>query len=425
MKVLVVSNNCFARNNSNGRILGCLFRTIGKENISQLYITPGSNDFDLCSDYYLISDKMLLNAWDARRHVGKVITSDDTVNDIPKMSLYRSKFGRSSITMLVRELLWRSNKWWNREFRNWLSNTNANVIVFQCGDSPFMYRIVDKIRRYLDVPVVLFNTEYYYFLNESWLPVKDNKVAFWLFKRILNHYIAKSISSSALSIYNSDWLKERYSRVFSSRAEVLYQSSDYSIKHISEDSETPKISYVGNLGFGRWEPLVEIAEAIKSINKRWKIDVYGIAQSKEVNELLAKTACLDFHGPVSYDVAAQVIAKSDLLLIVENQRPHLARATEYGFSGKITDYLYSGIPILAYGSDSNVGISYLKETNSAMVISAKEDLVPSLKKSLFDKKWRQASVSSALATARTNHSAEMNAEMFKKYLVEIVLDGGK
>lgn len=422
MKVLIISNNCFARNNSNGRILGCLFKNFNKNDIFQLYIVPGTNDFSLCSNFYLISDRMMLYSFMKGKTVGKIVSYKDVKTKDPKLSDYRTKYGRSSLTMLCRELLWYSNLWWNNSLKDWLKNTKADVIVFQCGDSPFMYRLVEKIKKYLNIPVVLFNTEYYYFLKESWLPAKDNKLFFYIFNSILKHEIKKSIDSAALSIYNSDWLKEHYDAIFKGESKVLYQSSDYSNIPIPHESETPNISYVGNLGFGRWEPLIEIANALKTINKKWKIDVYGVVQSEEVRKIFNETDCLDFHGSVPYSEAQNVLSMSDLLILTENQKPHFTKATEYGFSGKITDYLYSGIPILAYGPDSNVGISYLKKTKSAMVVTEKSDLATSLKNAVQDIDWRKKTVSTALSVACTNHDALKNAKIFKNYLLEVLIN---
>lgn len=57
MNILVISNNCFAQNNSNGRILGCLFNGLKDVNIRQFHIVSGANYFNICNDFYHIGDK--------------------------------------------------------------------------------------------------------------------------------------------------------------------------------------------------------------------------------------------------------------------------------------------------------------------------------------------------------------------------------
>ena len=181
----------------------------------------------------------------------------------------------------------------------------------------------------------------------------------------------------------------------------------------------PKIVYVGNLGFGRWEPLVDIAKAVQTVNTDWSIDVYGVIQTDAVKELFKKTKGLNYKGTIPYDKVLGVIKQSDLLLLVENQAPHYAKSTEYGFSTKITDYLYSHIPIFAYGSTDNVGISYLKENNAAFVISDKALLPKMLESAVTDTTQRKHIVESALNIAVRNHDAEKNAMMFKNMLEKV------
>ena len=125
-------------------------------------------------------------------------------------------------------------------------------------------------------------------------------------------------------------------------------------------------------------------------------------------------------GTIPYDKVLDVIAERALLILTENQRPHFAKATEYGFSGKITDYLFSGIPVLAYGSVSNVGISYLSRTKTAMVVTDKKELLSSIKTAVMDKEWREDTVARALKIANKNHDASNNASSFRKYLQRVV-----
>lgn len=62
MNILVISNNCFAQNNSNGRILGCLFNGMNDAKIRQFHIVSGSNDFNICNDYYHIGDRVVIKS---------------------------------------------------------------------------------------------------------------------------------------------------------------------------------------------------------------------------------------------------------------------------------------------------------------------------------------------------------------------------
>ena len=162
MKILVISNNCFAKNDSNGRILGLLFKRIPVDDVAQFYIVDGTNDFDVCSNYYLVNDSMAIRSLYSSKKVGRIITKPLTeISNIQKMSKYRAKYGRNSLTMLIRNFIWMRFRWWNADFEKWLKCVNPDVILLQCGDAPFMYEIACRISDFLNIPIVEFNTEFY------------------------------------------------------------------------------------------------------------------------------------------------------------------------------------------------------------------------------------------------------------------------
>ena len=62
-RILVISNNSFSKTSSNGRSLGNLFIGWPKDKIAQFCISTTEPDYDICDNYYLLTDKSLLNAF--------------------------------------------------------------------------------------------------------------------------------------------------------------------------------------------------------------------------------------------------------------------------------------------------------------------------------------------------------------------------
>ncbi|MBO4840473.1 MAG: hypothetical protein J5524_05185 [Bacteroidaceae bacterium] len=421
MKILVVSNNCFAKNNSNGRILGCLFNSIPLEDVSQFYIVDGSNDFSVCNNYYLVNDSMAIRSLIRKDVIGECKSKKDgEARKLEKMSKHRAKYGRSSLTMLIRNFIWSRFKWWNADFERWLKDTKADVLVFQAGDAPFMYEIAYRISQFLNIPIVIFNTEFYYFEEDNFINDKDPKFLFRLYKRILCRKVKKVFKYSSLTIHNSEWMKNYYDREFNTKNVVIHQSSESKPVDYHENvHSSPRVVYVGSLGFRRYEPLSEIAEAINSINENWHLSVYGMIKDVEAQILFDKTPGLDYKGVIPYEEALRVISESDLLILTENLDPEFSKSTSYGFSTKITDYLFSGIPILAYGPINNVGMNYLHEHNAAVVVNDQKDLETNLRRILTDNDYRKTIVKNALSIAINNHDAIRNSNIFKQLLQEV------
>lgn len=420
MKILVISNNCFAKNDSNGRILGLLFKRIPVDDVAQFYIVDGTNDFDVCSNYYLVNDSMAIRSLYSSKKVGRIITKPLTeISNIQKMSKYRAKYRRNSLTMLIRNFIWMRFRWWNADFEKWLKCVNPDVILLQCGDAPFMYEISCRISDFLNIPIVEFNTEFYYFEKDNYINSKDPVFLFRYYKHKLCKSFEKAIDRTEVSIYNSKWMKENYDRQFGKPSEFIYQSSDYRCEKTNIAHEIPHITYIGSLGFKRYEALAEIADAIYSINPKWRLSIYGMLQNEETKELFERTPGIDYKGVVPYDEAKKVISDSDVLVLAENMDIEISKNTAYGFSTKITDYLFSGIPILAYGPSNNVGMNYLKDNGAAMVINNKSRLKDSLCKLVLDVEFRNNLSHRALEIARENHDVDTNSAKFISVLKRI------
>ena len=119
MKILVISNNCFAKNNSNGRILGCLFKNIPVDDVAQFYIVNGTNDFEVCQNYYHVSDSMAIRSWYSGKGIGNIITDPSEVSTfVQEMSIHRAKYGRTPLTMLCRNIIWARNGWFNKKLKS-------------------------------------------------------------------------------------------------------------------------------------------------------------------------------------------------------------------------------------------------------------------------------------------------------------------
>ena len=60
-KLLVISNGCFSLTDSNGRTLEKLLKDYDPENLAQVF-TYGTPDFDMCENYYRVTDKDVIKA---------------------------------------------------------------------------------------------------------------------------------------------------------------------------------------------------------------------------------------------------------------------------------------------------------------------------------------------------------------------------
>lgn len=419
-KIMVVSNQCFAKNNTSGRILGCLFSNMSPDNVAQFYIIDGSNDYNVCSNFYKFTDINALHSICNRSCRGNVIEKNDIISDVDTMSPMKKKYGVSAFTTLVRHYIWKLSNWHNKKLQSWIDDFNPQAILLVCGAAPFMYDIACRISKERNIPLILFNTEYYFFEKESWFPEKRQTFAFYIYKRILSKAVRRAFNRCSLSIYNSEWLMKQYQACFDSESAIIFQSSDFRLSPLKKEHPVPRITYAGGFAYGRCYPLSQIADALFSIDNNYRLEVYGLITDEETRKVFNETPGLDYRGVISYEDVKKVIADSDILILAENPDSQFAKSTNYGFSTKITDYLFSGVPIFAYGSPDNVGISYLNETASACVAFSKDEIKRKLETMLNDKDYCESIVSKALKVARENHDSNRNSERFISLVKNII-----
>lgn len=418
MNILVISNNCFAQNNSNGRILGCLFEGIRNATVRQFHIVSGANDFGICRDYLHIGDREVVRTFfQSKKNLGKIIRHEDDVTNQITQSDFSKSVKKNSFTALARELAWSCNKNVLDSICSWIDINTPNIILLQAGDSAFMYNLAMKVAKKYNAPLVIFNTEYYYFEDRNWFDGNNKSLLFKLYKKHLRKTVDAVMEYAKISIYNSEWLKSKYDNHFHKPSTFIYQSSDI---HLQPNlmGVKKRLVYVGNFSFNRHLPIIEIAKTMTELSSDYEIEAYGPA-SEIIVEELKKQPNLSYKGIIPYCEVQKVLVDSKLLLLVESLDSLNSKLTEYGFSTKITDYMGTGVPILAYGSINNVGISYLKKEDAAFVANTPLELRTVLKESIFNDIKRLQIVKTALAVSMRNHNSETNSNKFYNILSSV------
>ena len=108
-KVLVISNGCFSLTDSNGRTLAKLFKGYSPEKLAQLY-TYGTPDFEVCKNYYKVTDKDALKSLLLGKTCGRVAEEERCENNQPQAAVKKS-IKRTPFRKLARELIWKFSRW--------------------------------------------------------------------------------------------------------------------------------------------------------------------------------------------------------------------------------------------------------------------------------------------------------------------------
>jgi len=419
-KLLILSNECLSTVSSNGRTLRNFLIGWPKEKLAQFYLRNVSPDFSVCENYYYVSDNMALRAFlTGKPQRGQATNKPEAVGSSGTSSAIK----RNALTMLARDFAWNSMRWAGRDFFRWVEEFAPEMILLQAGDCGFMLRLARKLAEKYDVPLVIYNSEAYYFKNFDYFRAAG--IAHWVYP--VFHWsfcreFRKAVHSADRSIYLCDKLKEDYDTEFSLPSEVIYTATQMQPTEYVPSSGPLRVSYLGNMGVGRHEGLVEIANALQEISNDMKLDVYGKIPNREVQAVFDACPGIRYCGFVSYEKVQEIIRSSDLLVHTENFSDFYREDLKYAFSTKIADSLASGRCFLLYAPEDMACTDYLLRNQAAYVASSSTALYSILKQLADSSVSRMCYLEKAAALVRSNHDAGINTVRFQNILRELVKD---
>lgn len=414
-RLLVISNDCISNVSSNGRTLRNFLLGWPMDRLAQFCIHSTEPDYDTCCQYFCVSDQEALRSFFTWKCASGEMVSRE------KNNIKAGTTGnRNSVTMLIREVVWRSMLWAGKPFHQWLKSFSPEVILLQAGDCAFMLHIARTLAEKFNIPLVIYNSEAYIFKKNDYFRSKGiMKLGYYLFHPLLRKEFRKTIMRAGCSIYCCEKLKKEYDAAFSLPSETIYTATEIvraEEKHIGN----VEVAYLGNLGLDRHEGLVEIGNVLQKISPELKLQVYGRAPTLEVERVLNSCKGIEYHGLVPYSRVVEVMRKSDVLIHTESFDDFYREDLQYAFSTKIADSLACGNCFLLYAPENIACSEYLTHNNAAYVVTRKEDLLPTLELLCSDAQARRRYQSNAIELARVNHDAKKNALRFQKIICDSV-----
>lgn len=418
-RVLVISNECLSTVSSNGRTLRNFLVGWPKSCLAQFHIRNVAPDDTVCNTYYYVSDSAALRSF----LTGKAASGRPPEPQPGQQPPQKASAGRkrNAATMLLRNLVWNSMRWAGKDFDAWVDGFSPEVILLQAGDCGFMLRLARRLAGKYQIPLIIYNTEAYYFKNYDYFRGKGPaKWLYPLFRWDFCREFRKTLRMADRSIYCCDKLKEDYDEEFALPSDVIYTATELTPAAAQVRNGPLRVSYLGNLGVGRHEGLVQIGNALQRISPELKLDVYGKIPNDEVAAAFDGCAGIDYHGFVSYADVLEVMRQSDILIHTESFSAFYREDSKYAFSTKIADSLASGRCFLLYAPGTLACAEYLKRHEAACVVERPEDLPAALTRLCSSGQKRTMYVGNALRLAAQNHNAQKNSERFQRILRDSV-----
>lgn len=416
MKILIISHTPISTFNNMGKTFMSLFAGFEKNELCQLYIYPSYPNVDFCSSYYRVTDKDVLKTFMRFYSPGVVVSKDKIKSDqgmyehSDDVNIYRNQKNKSPSCRLLRDIAWKFCPWYNRALKDWLAQEKPTCIFLAPGTAKFIYDIALSISKRLNIPLVTYICDDYYF-NSSAHGVLG-KLQHSLLKRKIKQTL--SLSSHLVVICNE--LCKAYSSKFHIPCTTVMTGASFPPARMCKNTSAPTtISYFGNVRCNRYLSLLDVGMALKDINNRlqtdYKLLVYTAEQDQTILDSLRSVDTISVQNFLTGDAYTKKLLSSDILLHTEGFDDWSIGRVRFSFSTKIPDCLSSGLPFVAYGPASVASVSYLLEKKCAHVITSRAELSESLANMFADVDYRNKFVPAALQIASTCHTSNSNSAL--------------
>lgn len=420
-RTLVVSNNSFSKTDSNGRTLGNLFIRWPKKNIAQFCISTAEPDYDLCENYFLLTDRSMLEA--LKHHTcGARSSIESNYGTAGNTVVGGKKVFKTPFKVLLRHFVWSKKRWNSVEFNKWIELFNPEVVLIMNSDATFILDIANYISTKRNIPLVMYNTEGFYFFKHNYFNPSRyfNNTLFNIYQNIYKRHFKKMMKNVSLSFHLNSLLQDDYSKEFDGEHEVLYTGSDLRFDNSNLHIEDPVFTYLGNFGFDRPSALIEVAEVLQSICPDYKLDIYGKIPRQEIKDRFENCNGINYKGMIPYEEVVKVMYNSTILFHAESQSAKFEESLRYGFSTKIADSISCGHPFLMYSSAKIAGAKYIIETGSGWHTNNRNELRDKILEILNNNDARNMVLERAKEVALENHNIEKNTNIVRAKLCSLV-----
>ncbi len=413
-RLLVFSNNPISLNNSNGRSIFNLLKEFRDYEILNLFIHNGDTTLSQFK-FYRISDKDVLNVLLKR----KTLTDEEIPHrPITAQSKLKIKHKKTSFKMLIRGFLWQKRRF-RTEFINMVKKMNPDILIYQVGDSYSFNDMAITIKDVLNIPMIIYDTEDYFFKNWDYIKARNFKGIFFRFyKRKYDNSFKSLISKTDKAVFLTEDLEQlhKYKFPYLNTISIYNSHSDVTLKN---DKKTGLITYSGNLEVGRLESLISISKILSKIDSNLIITVCSQTKQKSILSKFKNINNVNFIGEISYEENLKLLSESQLILLIESFDPFYIRDTKHAFSSKIPDCLYTLNSILVYSPVSCTVNKYFKKYNCGWNCDNLHSLEESLKEIIslnFENKYKNYAVS----VNELNHDPSLNSHKMLMAVEELL-----
>lgn len=377
MRILIISKEAWRDEQNGGNVLSNIFSQFHDAEFAQIYCNEQDPNNAICSNYYQMTDRMMLNNILHRTTVGrKLIYNEPPVNTLAKAESFKSVGGGllGNVKRVARELVWSIGKWNEQEILQYARDFNPDIIFAPCYGNHYMQKLTALVHDALKAPVVSYISDDFYTNKQfKFSPI------FWINHFLIRRRTRKTFRHYSLVYTMTDEQKVQCERDFGANMKILRKNGLFEDKYLKMNINSPiRFVYAGGIYLNRWKTLGALADAMRKINKdgvKMVLDIYtNNPLDQKMQCALNDGSTSNVHKTVSMTELMNIYHQSDVALHAEAFDLTNRFAVRMSFSTKIVDCLDSGCAVMAICDKKQAGGSYLRRNDCAICIHDTEQI---------------------------------------------------
>lgn len=389
-----------------------------KENLAQVFSDARTPVKGQCETLYQITDKRLIKARTNKQDPGKIFHYDELPEEWTSVTgAHKSPKKKTPLLKLLRKMIWRKKYWNTPQFNKWLEDFKPEAVFISFSNDFFIFDLAFYVADKFNIPIIASVTDDYIFNGHFSL-----NPAYWIYRSKYKKTMKKLRERNPFWCFVAPRIEEKYKKEFGVRSQVQYIASEYDEKNLvaRPSKEIRSVRYFGNLEYGRFDSICDIARAFREIGSDIKVDVYSKDARFIKSKILEKNPNIVTHDQIPYDEVVALSKETDLLLVVEGFRKEDVRTVRYSLSTKVADSLKMGTFVLGYGHKDTGAIDFLKSFDCAIVASSYGELKTKLKGLLANPSEFIKTIDKGLEVIKNNFNLDVEARKFTKMVQSLV-----
>lgn len=309
----------------------------------------------------------------------------------------------------------------SKSFKDWLIVYQPELLYFQIASREDIL-FATELRDFLNIPSAIH-------MMDDWPSTISSRglfKKFWKSKidKEFRHLLDKIDIHLGISDYMSEEYSKRYQKCFKAFHNLIDTSKwlPYFKTNFKLNNDHVKVLYSGRIGIGITKSLIEVADAIDTINQTWgeiKLYIQSPSEDNKVKSELQKHECIVINPVVEYSQLPKIFSCADILIIANDFDKQGIDFLKFSMPTKVSEYMISSTPVLVYASSETAVSKFFTENECGCCVTEQEPgkLDNAFKLLINDEEYRKKLSYNAVKTAKDLFDGEKVRKEFQQLLI--------